>query len=380
MEAIQLTRKELYDLVWKNPLSKLAKKYNLSDNGLRKVCKKLDIPLPKNGYWQKIQFNKKVVIDKLPDNNNVETSITLKFRENSETVISGEGNELNQLAKEIKATLKDVLLFPEKLTKPNQLIIDAKNDLKTKKPSFQHSINGLLNTSVGILNITVSPENVNRALLFMDVFIKAIEKRGHKIAGKNGASIVIEGTELSIGIRERLKRRIVKGTYYDSTELYPSNILVFCLYAYPTKEWADTKNSLLEDKISNIIAKLELQAVKEKQDAIDREIWHREYERKQKIEQEFKARKEKEIIKTKKLFSDAEKFDKATIYRNYIEATEQKAIKENNLTEEVKEWIKWAKEKADWFDPLTGRHDELLNENDKGEVSNPKPANSYYRF
>ena len=380
MEAIQLTRKELYDLVWKNPLSSLAKKYNLSDNGLRKVCKKLDIPLPKNGYWQKIQFNKKVVIDKLPDNNNVETSITLKFRENSETVISGEGNELNQLAKEIKATLKDVLLFPEKLTKPNQLIIDAKNDLKTKKPSFQHSINGLLNTSVGILNITVSPENVNRALLFMDVFIKAIEKRGHKIAGKNGANIVIEGTELSIGIRERLKRRIVKGTYYDSTELYPSNILVFCLYAYPTKEWADTKNSLLEDKISNIIAKLELQAVKEKQDAIDREIWHREYERKQKIEQEFKARKEKEIIKTKKLFSDAEKFDKATIYRNYIEATEQKAIKENNVTEEVKEWIKWAKDKADWFDPLTGKDDELLNENDKGEVSTPKPSNSYYRF
>jgi hypothetical protein len=214
----------------------------------------------------------------------------------------------------------------------------------------------------------------------MDVFIKAIEKRGHKIAGKNGASIVIEGTELSIGIRERLKRRIVKGTYYDSTELYPSNILVFCLYAYPTKEWADTKNSLLEDKIPNIIAKLELQAVKEKHDAIDREIWHREYERKQKIEQEFKARKEKEIIKTKKLFSDAEKFDKATIYRNYIEATEQKAIKENNLTEEVKEWIKWAKDKADWFDPLTGKDDELLNENDKGEVSTPKPSNSYYRF
>ena len=61
MEKIILTRQELYDLVWENPLSKLAKKYNLSDNGLRKVCKKLDIPLPKNGHWQKIQFNKKVI-------------------------------------------------------------------------------------------------------------------------------------------------------------------------------------------------------------------------------------------------------------------------------------------------------------------------------
>lgn len=84
-----ITREELYNLVWENPLSKLAKKYNLSDNGLRKVCKKLDIPLPKNGYWQKIQFNKKVIKEKLPLNNTVEASITLKFRKNSETVING---------------------------------------------------------------------------------------------------------------------------------------------------------------------------------------------------------------------------------------------------------------------------------------------------
>ena len=41
MKTQEVTRKELYDLVWENPMSKLAKKYNLSDNGLRKVCKRL---------------------------------------------------------------------------------------------------------------------------------------------------------------------------------------------------------------------------------------------------------------------------------------------------------------------------------------------------
>lgn len=379
METIELTRQELYDLVWENPLSKLAKKYNLSDNGLRKVCKKLDIPLPKNGHWQKIQFNKKVIIEKLPVNDKVETSVTLKFREDSETIIDGEGNELNHLTKEIKTTLKESIVFPEKLTKPHPLIIEAKNDLKTKEPSYYHNIKGLLNTSVGVLNITVSPQNVKRALLFMDIFIKAIQKRGHKIIVEKGSKIVIDNIELGFGLRERLKRKIVKGTYYDSTELYPSNILSLSLYVYPAKEWTDTNTSKLEDKIPNIIAKLELQAVKEKQDAIDREIWHQEYERRQKIEQEFKARKEKEIIKTKNLFSDAEKFDKATIYRNFINATEQKAIQENRLTEELKDWIKWANEKADWFDPFINREDELLNDNDREEFHKPKQTNYYYR-
>ncbi|MEO8236192.1 MAG: hypothetical protein ABI549_12305 [Flavobacterium sp.] len=381
MENIELTRKELYDLVWENPLSKLAKKYNLSDNGLRKVCKKLDIPLPKNGYWQKIQYNKKVSIEKLPVNNTVETSITLKFRDNSETTINGIENELNQLTKEIKNELKETIIFPEKLTKPLQLISDAKNDLKTKEPSYFHNIKGLLNTSPDILNITVAPQNVKRALLFMDIFIKAVQKRGHNVITKGGTKIVIDSVQLSIGLRERLKRTIIKSTHWDSTELNPSNILSLRLDAYPASEWTDTNTSKLEDKIPNIIAKLELQAVIEKRRTIEREMWHTEYERQRKIEQDFKERKEREIIKTKMLFSDAEKFDKATIYRNFIAATEQNAIKENNLTEELKEWIKWANEKADWFDPFTNRKDELLNDNDREEFHKPKQSNNnYYRY
>ena len=43
-------------------MSKLALEYNLSDNGLRKICKKHEIPLPLLGHWQKIQYNKEVKI------------------------------------------------------------------------------------------------------------------------------------------------------------------------------------------------------------------------------------------------------------------------------------------------------------------------------
>ena len=381
MENIKLTRKELYELVWENPMSKLAKKYNLSDNGLRKVCNRLDIPLPKNGYWQKIQYNKKVTKEKLPVNNTVENSITLKFRDNSETIINVVENELNQLTKEIKNELKETIIFPEKLTRPLQLISDAKNDLKTKEPEHYHNMKGLLNASPDILNIAVAPQNVKRALLFMDIFIKAIQKRGHNVITKEGTKVVIDSVQLSIGLRERLKRTIVKGTHWDSTELNPSNILSLRLDTYPASEWTDTNTSKLEDKIPNIIAKLELQAVIEKRRAIEREIWHTEYERQRKIEEDLKARKEQEINKTKKLFSDAEKFEKATIYRNFIAATEQNAIKENSLTEELKEWIKWANEKADWFDPFTNKKDELLNDNDREEFHKPKHTNNnYYRY
>lgn len=361
MEKTQvITREELYNLVWENPLSKLAKKYNLSDNGLRKVCKKLDIPLPKNGHWQKIQFNKKVIKEKLPLNNTVEASITLKFRDNSETVINGEVNELNQLTKELENTLKDTIIFPEKLTKPNQLIIDAKDDLKTKEPFSYHNMQGLVTTSAGILNITVAPKNVKRALLFMDIFIKAVQKRGHKIIVKDGTKIVIDSTELKIELRERLKRKIVKGTYSDYTELEPSNILSLRLDVYPTKEWADTNTSQIEDKIPNIIAKLELQAVKEKQDAIDREIWNREYERKRKIEEDLEAKRNFELKEFKGLFQKSNRWHQAEILRKYIAEVENKAKENNSLTEEVIKWLEWANNKVEWYDPFTEKEDETF--------------------
>lgn len=62
---LKLTRKELYNLVWSKPLTHIAKEYGFSDNGIRKICIKNNIPLPKAGYWAKIKRNKKVKKERL---------------------------------------------------------------------------------------------------------------------------------------------------------------------------------------------------------------------------------------------------------------------------------------------------------------------------
>jgi len=48
-------REELYELAWSKPFTELAKEYDISDVGLRKTCKKLEIPVPRVGYWAKIR-------------------------------------------------------------------------------------------------------------------------------------------------------------------------------------------------------------------------------------------------------------------------------------------------------------------------------------
>ena len=60
METIELTRKELYDKVWTTPVSKLIQEYALSTEGIKKLCKQFEIPMPDGGYWMRLKFNKKI--------------------------------------------------------------------------------------------------------------------------------------------------------------------------------------------------------------------------------------------------------------------------------------------------------------------------------
>ena len=55
MASHTFTRQELYDLVWSEPMIKLAARYKISGNGLAKACRRADIPVPERGYWARKQ-------------------------------------------------------------------------------------------------------------------------------------------------------------------------------------------------------------------------------------------------------------------------------------------------------------------------------------
>jgi hypothetical protein len=51
---LTLSRQVLYDLVWSKPMSDLAKDFNMSDVGLAKRCRAVDVPIPYRGYWARV--------------------------------------------------------------------------------------------------------------------------------------------------------------------------------------------------------------------------------------------------------------------------------------------------------------------------------------
>jgi hypothetical protein len=47
-------REQLYEEIWKSPMRNVAKEYGVSDVALAKTCRKLYIPIPSIGYWNRI--------------------------------------------------------------------------------------------------------------------------------------------------------------------------------------------------------------------------------------------------------------------------------------------------------------------------------------
>ena len=49
--GVLISKGELLELVWQEPITTLARRFKLSPNGLAKICDRLDIDRPPKGYW-----------------------------------------------------------------------------------------------------------------------------------------------------------------------------------------------------------------------------------------------------------------------------------------------------------------------------------------
>lgn len=355
METIELTRKQLFEIVWSTPISRLAKEYALSDNGIRKLCKRYDIPIPKNGYWSKLKFNKPVKKENLNPIFGGVDKIVITIREEGNAV-NIDQTPLTIRTKEIENDPKAPLTVPDEIIKPDILTIQTKQYWKGKISFTSYREDNRI-----IYPIRVEKNNRERALRFMDAFTKLLRYRGHTISKQySDECVLIDGIFIEIDLREASKRVPAKPPY-SGTILEPIGEFIFKIGKYSgEKEWRDGKVKL-EGMLPKIVAKLELVVQSEKEWKERSRIARLQREEEEKRLAEIKKRRDEEITKFNKLVALSEQHNKTLLIRQYIDAVKEKAINTNNLTFETQEWIKWATDKADWYDPLTNKNDEILD-------------------
>jgi len=55
MAKRELSREELFALVWERPSREIAKELGISDVAVGKLCEKLQVPKPPRGYWARVE-------------------------------------------------------------------------------------------------------------------------------------------------------------------------------------------------------------------------------------------------------------------------------------------------------------------------------------
>jgi len=401
---MKLTRKELYDLIWSEPMTTVCKRFGITDNGLRKHCKSMNIPTPPIGYWARLQSGKDVEKIQLPnDYVGEKQDVNLQEVEHRETKSDedivdltpriNKQRELEQLLINEKA---DCFIVPEVLYAKDPLIIDTKEKLRLSKESSSNNNylkrNPYKNTIKETLNIFVSEKSTDRALSIFSTIIKALRYRGHNIKiNKEGTFAMINGEEFCINITERKKQDRNSNNPYDNNNNIFCGELRFNISYTSYENWRgisaktyqDTAHTRLEDKIVSIIAFMEIKAdeikierIEQEQRRIQREEDERirrelEEIRKAKLK-ELEAKRKAELKEFQSLFTMADRLYKANIIRDYIYRYEDYLQKNNIEEEEVLKKIAWAKEKADWLDPFISKEDEYLDHYDKDTITQPE--------
>jgi len=338
---VTITRKELYALVWAESLSQVGRRYGLSEYRLRQLCIRMEIPMPRATYWDKLVPIKDKVMVPLPAGYRGDPAVALMLAqsETSEPALSERGKVLDPLVESVKDTLL-------KNTKDRYGIRD-----------------GLVFGASGQMDIRVAPPTIERACRFMDRFLRALRARGHTLTiNGNTTSVLVEKEVLPLVCREkRIRVSGSAGRPWHTTELQPTGILALEMgNIFHPKEWKDGTVSL-EGQIPGILDKLEAVSRLITSEKLEWARQRAEQEEKERIRREPELRRENEQKNFKNLLRAVERWQRAALLREYLAAVEGSEA----ISPEKRHWLAWGRGKADWYDPLVNGPDEWLTETDK---------------
>lgn len=388
-------RQQLYEEVWAEAVTRVAKRYNISDVGLRKVCKKLNIPLPPLGYWAKIQAGKKLPIPALPPYDGPDELVT----ERGVLPDKPSKPELPEIAdcRQFESDPKNHINVPPELDRPHPLVAATQKAFnqaaKEHKRGFQswdplrpnvrriylyHDTRGIpyLSNKDG-LDIAVTEQSRPRALRIMSALLHALDARRLPVhmdrEGKKGTYTSVAGEEISIRLTERTTRSEREPTAEEKKKLRRGETLnIYPRFVFhPTNELSlgivseysstldraitDGKTQKIEERLNEFVTSLFREAYDRKQTRHERERERKKYEAAERRRYAREMRRQKELEKLKNLEAEAQQWRRAQDIRAYVLAVESSTCAEGKTIDaggELGRWITWARERADWLDPL----------------------------
>lgn len=350
--SFTLTRAELFDQIWREPMRTLAPKFGLSDVGLAKLCKRKAIPRPPMGYWARApRKRRKSTLPQAPPNQ----AETIKITPAPVKLIDVSKDLLPDIV-EMVSTLNRRALISVAATCPRDYPMFERWDADSRRYDAYPS------------NRRPSLDEVEkRRRRLLHSLIREVEALHGKIVAKDRQSfkLVFGQDEVHFTLREPSNKIMRLPTSNERrwwperdsiSDLKPSGKLRLLIETYTDrpiqKSWNDLEGKPLEDRVRDLLVGL-LVALSE---SSRRRLRFEEEERlravrvRERIAAEERRQAEEE--RRQALRSETAAWFEANRIREYIAARLEHATHARASSAEIQTWAEWATEVARSLDPL----------------------------
>lgn len=199
-------RDKLYEQVWAEPVSRVAKSYAISDVGLRKICRSMDVPVPPAGYWAKVAAGKAAKKPRLKPTDGpntyrrsqyVDAELDCRYQERREQDLPHRGQAAPV---PLRSSLDDCLPLARRVA--------HRLEGKGKDGEAWRACDG-----PGLMAVSASSANWLRGVLLLNLVLESVLAAGYALwAGgkrKSRAFVSIAQLNLSFRIRERAHRELL---------------------------------------------------------------------------------------------------------------------------------------------------------------------------
>lgn len=377
-----LTREQLYDLVWSEPMQRLAKQIGISDVAVAKHCRKLGVPVPERGYWAKLQAGKPVEKVLLPERDlvtigrvTISGTLTPELRgriQGEPGIADPNGESIEILAERLRKRLGHVTV-PRNFSRAHPAVEAL---LKKDEKLRQKAANSTFQFSWEQPKFD-SPFERRRLLFLTGLFLGFAKVGGNGwVRGQDARELAIYMGDASVGFeldappQRRITRHPSAAPLENPTPLCLTISTAHTALPGIPFSWRDEDGRKLEQQLADIIIGiavagehlhrkwLEEQAAwrRKEQEEAEREAQRRKVEAERR-ERERLAAVEK--AKRDTLRSDATAWREAADIRAYVEAVRRAAAQ----PESIDSWMRWALLEADSLDPIaSGRTFEGITE------------------
>ena len=371
-----ITRQDLYDRVWSEPVKHVAAKLGVSDVALAKACRQAEIPTPELGYWARLRAGKGAIRRPLPPRGlGMADTVAIgnAFDETQETIarLLNEPIEppppypepISQVSERVAKMVGDVKV-PRTLGKPHLVIARLLGEDERRRQSSR-----IFNEVLFEL-----PFEQRRLRILNGLFL-ALQRHGCRpwVRDKQAREIGVEvgQTKVSFTLGSIKGRREVRPvgppSKVETSVREKMRLEVSGLWRVKTTErsWEDKEGLLLEAQLSSITAGLII-AGEEYYRASTQALYEWRLERRAELQAEARRlreeqeRKERERLaqlereRLERLFTAAHDWRRANDLRAFVATVRDshRDMIDSEAIERLEQWAVDALEAADRLDPI----------------------------